>query len=410
MRLTSTVLAVLVVACVITTAHGIEHSARAQKLKARLQSQLGSKAAAYAGAKAQVGLADVFPLKSANSYQCATALKSHKKGTTFGMFEVVQMPCQGSGVSGEATGQEWTLRADKQIESAGEPGFCMSVLKGRKAAGNKLILAPCDAASGDDDDDGDAESAATQWSRFEFIPNIRNNHQISFVSKNWTFYCVGINDFDRNIRIYGCDAHHPYQLWKFDSNQYILLPRCNKGDFPEEQVRCGDMVYLYQANSASVSWVRMPPGNDVDVQTFPELHQRKAWELNCLKGQEGDRVRSGDGFCLKQNRRYLTFDGLKHWTQSKDCNLDLELSEQNMRIQATDDVEPKHPTNHNSVMYACRSRNGFMRNHVAISGVLNGFSHRDQPIWMKIGADGIVRTTVAEKHPETRIYLLPPGY
>jgi hypothetical protein len=403
MRLSSTVLGVLVVVCALIQAHGVEHTTRATKLKARLQSQLASKAAAYAGAKATLGDADVFPLKSANSYQCATALKNHKKGPTFGMFEVVQMPCQGSGASGEATGQEWTLRSDKQIESAGEPTFCMSVLNGQKRAGNKIVLVPCE-------DPVAGESAATQWSRFEFIPNIRNNHQISFVAKNWTFYCVGINDFDRNIRIYGCDAHHPYQLWKFDSNQYILLPRCNKGDFPEEQVRCGDMVYLYQANSKSVSWVRMPPGNDIDVTTFPELHERKAWELNCLKGQEGDRVSSGDGFCLKQNRRYLTFDGQKHWTQDKDCNLDLAVSEQNIRIQSTDDVEPKHPTNHDAVMYACRSRNGFMRNHVALSGVANGFQHRDQPIWMKVGADGVVRTTVAEKHPETRIYLLPPGY
>lgn len=404
MRFSSTVLAVLVVACALNLAHGVEHTARAAKLKARLQTQLNSKTAAYAGAEASARAGDdVFPLKSANSYQCATALKSHKKGATFGFFEVVQMPCQGSGASGEATGQEWSLRSDKQIESAGEPGMCITVLNGRKAAGNKLILTECE-------DSTTQDSLAEQWSRFEFIPNIRNNHQISFVAKNWTFYCVGINDFDRNIRIYGCDAHHPYQLWKFDSNQYILLPRCNKGDFPEEQVRCGDMVYLYQANSASVSWVRMPPGNDIDVQTYPDLNQRKAWELNCLKGEEGDRVKSGDGFCLKQNRRYLTFDGMKHWTQDEDCNLDLGASEQNMRIQATDDVEPKHPTNHDSVMYACRSRNGFMRNHVALSGVANGFQHRDQPIWMKIGADGIVRTTVAEKHPETRIYLLPPGY
>jgi hypothetical protein len=402
MRFSTTVLAVLMVACALSGAHGVEHTARASKLKARLQSQLTSKTAAYAGAKATVGADDVFPLKSANSYQCATALKSHKKGATFGMFEVVQMPCQGSGASGESTGQEWSLRADKQIESAGETGMCISVLNGRKAAGNKLILVLCE--------NSDESSASTQWSRFEFIPNIRNNHQISFVAKNWTFYCVGINDFDRNIRIYGCDAHHPYQLWKFDSNQYILLPRCNKGDFPEEQVRCGDMVYLYQANSASVSWVRMPPGNDIDIQTYPDLNQRKAWELNCLKGHVGDRVSSGDGFCLMQNHRYLTFDGVKHWTQTHDCNLDLHASEQNMRIQATDDVEPKHPTNHDAVMYACRSRNGFMRNHVAISGVANGFQHRDQPIWMKIGADGIVRTTVAEKHPETRVYLLPPGY
>merc|ERR1712127_1121433 len=98
------------------------------------------------------------------------------------------------------------------------------------------------------------------------------------------------------------------------------------------------------------------------------------------------------------------------WTQQKDANLDLSVSEQNLRIQATDAVEAKHPTNQNALMYACRSRTGFMRNHVAISGVRNGFSHRDQPIWMKVGSDGIVRTTVAEKHPETRIYLLPPGY
>lgn len=396
MRFTSTVLVVLV-ACA-SLAHGVEHSSRANKLKARLQSQLGNKAQG-------VDNSGFFPIKSSNSYECATALKNHKTGD----YEVVQKPCAGSG----AEGQMWLLRADKQIVNKQESTMCMAVLKGRKSGGNKLILEPCEETDILDEQGnptGDKWGGPRQWTRFEMIPNIRNNHQISFVAKNWTYYCVGINDFDANIRIYGCDAKHPYQLWKFDPNQYIIFPRCNMGDFPEEQVRCGDMVYLYQANSKSVSWIRMPEGNDVDIQTYPELNERKAWLLNCLKGEEGDRVYSGDGFCLEQNHRFLTFDGVDHWTQDKDCNLDLSVSEQNMRIQATDEVEPKHPTNHNALMYVCRSSEGFMRNHVAMTGVHNGFAHRDTPVWMKVGADGDVRTTVAEKHAETRIYLLPPGY
>lgn len=398
MRLSSPVLALLVAVCALNGAFGLDHASRSRagKLKARLQGQLTAKVGAAAG--------DLFPIKSANTFLCATVVKSHAQDhRLFGKYELVQMPCQGSGTSGESTNQEFSLRADKQIESAGQPGMCLAVFNGRKAAGNKIVLQHCGM------NEGQEHSHATQYSRFELIPNIRNNHQISFMSKNWTFYCLGVNDYDDNVRIYGCDAHHPYQLWKFDSNQYILLPRCNGGDFPEEQVRCGDMVYLYQANAKSVSWVRMPPGNDQDVETFPELYQRKAWELNCIRGQHGDRVSSGDGFCLKQNQRYLTFDADGKWTQSHDCNVDLAVSEQNILIQATDDVEPKHPVNHNALLYACRSRDGFMRNHVALSGVANGFN-RDTPVWMKVGKDGNVRTTIKEKHPETRIYLLPPGY
>jgi hypothetical protein len=257
----------------------------------------------------------------------------------------------------------------------------------------------------------------------EFIPNIRGNHQVSFVAKTWQFYCFGINDFDHNIRVYGCDAHHPYQMWKFDPNQYILLPRCNKGDFPEEQVRCGDMVYLYQANSKSVSYVREVKGDDNNIGSYDKLEERKAWEMVCLTGQTGDRVFAGQQFCLKQNHRYLTLDAQNHWTQSKYCGgyhndltsthekVPLDQNEQNMIVENSDDDKNggHHASTKNAIMYACRSNDGFMRNHVSITGVVNG-KNADPPVWMKVGADRKVSTTVSLKHAESRIFLLPPGY
>ena len=111
------------------------------------------------------------------------------------------------------------------------------------------------------------------------------------MSKNWTYYCFGINDFDHNVRIYGFDAHHPYQMWKFDPNQYILLPRCNNGDFPEEQVRCGDMVYLYQANQKAVSYVREVKGDDLNIGSYDKLEERKAQNARVLAELTGDALK-----------------------------------------------------------------------------------------------------------------------
>jgi len=275
----------------------------------------------------------------------------------------------------------------------------MTVLKGRKAAGNKIILRPC-------------ESGGLQYTRMEFTPLERGNHAISFLAKNWTFYCLGINDFDHNIRIYGCDAKHPYQLFKFDANQYIKIPRCNKGDYPEEMVRCNDQVYLYQANRNSVSWIRMPKGNDKDVGSFTELNERKPWQVICTQQKEGSRMREGAGLCIKQNRRYLTLDGGLHWTQEKHCNLDLPDSWQNMRITPMDKkaIADAESSNEGFVMYACRDQTDTLRNYVSLTGEYYGTYHDPSPVWMRIGADARVSTSTAEGHQETRIFLLPPGW
>lgn len=369
-------------------------------LRARLQQQVK----AEASVQAKGDDTPYFPLKSANSFECATVHFNHKEN----QHELVQKGCQGSG----ADGQMFMIREDRQVESKQEAGSCLTVLRGRKAAGNKVTLTPCD-----------AEDFHEQYSRLEFMPNIRGMHQISFVSKNWTFYCFGINDFDHNVRIYGCDAHHPYQMWKFDANQYILLPRCNNGDFPEEQVRCGDMVYLYQANSKSVSYVREVKGDDNNIGSYGELNARKAWEVVCLTGEVGDRMFSGQNFCLQQNHRYLQLDAQNHWGQNKYCGgyhndllsqhdkVPLDQNEQNMVAISSDDDKNAghHASAKDAIMYACRSNDGFMRNHISITGVVNG-QNADPQVWMKIGADQKVSTSTSLKHAETRIYLLPPGY
>jgi hypothetical protein len=374
--------------------------------QARLQAQVDAENKAASSGEDQPW----FPLKSSNSFLCATVHHNVKTDE----HEVIQRPCQGSG----ADGQMWIVRDDRQVESKDQEGKCLSAKDGRKAAGGKVVLVPCSTVL----EDGEM-SAGEEWTRLEFVPNIRGMHQISFVAKTWSFYCFGINDFDHNVRVYGCDAKHPYQQWKFDPNQYILLPRCNQGDFPEEQVRCGDMVYLYQANSKSVSYIREIKGNDNDIGTYANLPDRKAWELVCLTGEVGDRVFSDQQFCLKQNHRYLTLDANQRWTQNKYCGgyhsdmesihvkVPLKENEQNMVIKATDDQknEDAHDSNKNGVMYACRDRKGVMRNHVSFTGVANGFL-QEPSAWMKVGADRRVSTTVSDKHAETRIFLLPPGY
>lgn len=327
-------------------------------------------------------------MKNVNTYKCATVHFNEKHQ----LQEVVQRPCEGGG----SDAQKWVVRADRQVENKELSGNCMTVLKGRKASGNKIVMRPC-AANG------------YEFTRLQITPLKRNNNQISFASANWTFYCLGTNDFDPNVRIYGCDVRHPYQLWRFDSSQYLKIPRCNKGDYPEEQVRCGDQIYLYQANTNSVSWVRMPKGDDTTVATVKDLSERKPWKITCTLEKDTQRLWESAGLCLEQNRRFLTLDNGLHWTQEKHCNLDLPDSWQNMRLTNTDKkaMAWREESNQGGIFYACRDEEDVMHNYVSLTGEYYGTYHDPTPVWMRIGADAKVSTSVAEGHQETRIYLLP---
>lgn len=398
------VLCLLVLICALAVAHGAERKSSKKSLRSRLRSHLKysdkGKTSNKRVRKNGIGLENGdnrdageswFPIKSVNTYQCATVHFNHKRQ----LNEVVQKPCEGGG----SDGQKWVVRADRQIENKELAGNCLGVLKGRKAAGNKLVLTEC-------------EGKGHQWTRFEFTPLPRNTHQISFISKNWTYYCIGTNDFDHNLRIYGCDTRHPYQLWTFSSAQYLKIPRCNKGDAPEEQVRCGDNVYLYQANTESVSWVRMSPGDDKEVKSFAKLYERKAWKIECTLQKDGERLFESAGLCFRQNRRYLTLDGGLHWTQEKHCNLDLPDSWQNMRLTNLDDEATNswEESNQGGIFYACRDHDDVLHNYVSLTGEYYGTYHDPTPVWMRIGADQRVSTSADPGNQETRIFLIPPGW
>lgn len=320
---------------------------------------------------------DKFVIKASSSFNCATIHHNAKKQED----EIVQAPCRGAGASNQQF-QMSTVGELQPVDPA-YAGKCVTVREGRKMAGNKLILENCN---------------AEQWQRFETTELTHGNNEIHFISKNWTFYCAGINDFDHNVRIYGCDHEAPYQKWIFNSNQYIKLPDCNNGDYPEQPVRCGQKVYLYQANTNSVAWIRFPQGNDIDVHLEPDLKDRKAWEVDCPYGQDGDRVTDGAAYCLKQNRRFLVLNEAKQWTQTERCSAS-PRGETLLRFGSYNEDK--------SIMYACRDPQGQLQNFFKITGEKNGYNDANGHFWMSVGAHKKVKTSVAQNHPETRMYFVP---